>query len=371
LAKGKPWGGVLALAVVAAGLAGCAPVAAHSAPPQLLYVGGGSNLRAVSVEDLTTRGQWRLPGPVVAGWAGRARLQLVTGGAQPAWLALETGQRQMEHRLDLDFVPAGAAGSPDGATTFLLGNRGGQARILAIAGAGGTREGSRELTGTGTALALGRNGNRELLLAAVDQPAALELLDAGNLQPVGRVALENTPRQVIALPYGHKAFVLCSTTVAVVDTAVPGLLTYLRLGSHPQSMLLKPDGGELYISNADGTVSVVDTSTNEVSDTLAAGLGAGAMAVDAGGNYLYVANAAAGTVSVIGLADHRTLAVIHVGKQPQRLALDGSGLLLFAADQGSDDVAVMRSSLDPASPNSLLALLPAPAAPDFITVMPR
>lgn len=361
----------MALAVATAALAGCAPMAAHSASPEVLYVVGGNTLRAVSVEDLSTRGQWRLPGPVVRGWSGNNGLQVITGGAQPAWLVLKAGLRKIEHRLDLDLAPVDAVSPGDGATTFLLGNQGGQARIEAMDSAKGKGEGSRELTGIGKALAPGRNGSQELLLAAVDQPAALELLDTKDLTPVGRVGLENTPRQVIGLPYGHKAFVLCNSTVAVVDTAFPGLLTYLRLGPNPQSMLLKPDGGELYISNADGTVSVVDTSTNEVSDTMAAGLGAGAMAVDAGGNYLYVANGAAGTVSVISLADHRTQAVIHVGSQPQRLVLNPSGLLLFAADRGSDDVAVMRSSLDPASPNSLLALLPAPGAPDFITVMPR
>jgi YVTN family beta-propeller protein len=362
---------VVTVALAGAVLTGCAPVAARSAGPEMLYVAGGSDLRAISAEDLVTRGQWRLPGPVIEGWARGAGLQLITGGAAPAWLALTAGQRQMEHHLDLDFLPVGAVVSGDGATTFLLGNRGGQARILAMSSASGNRVGVREVAGTAKALALGRNNQQELLLAGVDEPAAVELVGARDLKPAGRVALASPPRQVIGLPYGHKAFVLCASTVAVVDTATPGLLTYLRLGSNPQSMLLKPDGGELYISNADGTVSVVDTSTNEVSDTLAAGLGAGAMAVDAGGNYLYVANAAAGTVSVIGLADHRTQAVIHVGQQPQRLALDPSGMLLFAADRGSDDVAVMRSSLDPASPHSLLALLPAPAAPDFLLVMPR
>ncbi|HET9784183.1 MAG TPA: YncE family protein [Terriglobales bacterium] len=363
------WRVAMLAASLAAGLAGCATVAARSAGPEMLYVAGGNELRAVSVEDLVTRGQWRLPGPVVGGWAEAGELQLIAGGAHPAWLEVTAGHPQPRHLLDLDLAPVGVAAT--GGDAFVLGNRGAQARLLAIRGTVGSSPQSRELPGTAAALALGRNGPQELLLAAVDRPAALELVDTRNLRTVGQVALASAPRQVVGLPYGHKAFVLCASTVAVVDTATPGLLTYLRLGHNPQFMLLKPDGGELYISNADGTVSVVDTTSNEVSDTMAAGLGAGAMAVDAGGTFLYVANTAAGTVSVISLADRRTLAVIHVGQQPSRLVLDPSGLLLFAADQGSDDVAVMRSSLDPASPNSLLALLPGSGAADFLAVLPR
>jgi len=355
---------------MAVGLSGCSPVAAHSAGPELLYVAGGNELRAVGVEDLKTVGSVPLAGPVVAGVAQGQSLQLLIGGAEPAWMELDTKTQRVLRRQRLDFVPVAMAAGAHAGEVYILGNRAGQAHLLGW-NTGGGRLGASGFAGRAVALAAGRNDNRPLLLAGVDQPPQLVVTDPKGLQVLGRVGLVSAPRQVLALPYGHKAFVLCGSTVAVVDTALPGLLTYLRLGRDPQWMLLKPDGGELYVSNADGTVSVVNTTTNEVSDTMAAGLGAGAMAVDAGGNFLYVANATAGTVSVISIADRRTQAVIHVGQQPRSLALDPAGLLLFAADAVSDDVAVMRSSQDPGSPNSLLTLLPSPGAPTYVAVVPQ
>lgn len=368
----KRWA-LAGLAAAGLALAGCSPVAARSAGPETVYVGGAGELRAISAEDLSTQARLPLGGAVVAGAvdAGRQRLQVAVDGPAPAWLGISTERNRIAHRLELDFDPVALAAEPGATASYVFGNHHGAARLVALNPANGARLGRRELPGTAAALALGHDQGQPLLLAAVDHAPALLLLTPDGLRRRGQVALDSPPRQVVGLPYGHKAFVLCADTVAVVDTALPGLLTYLRLGREPQAMLLKPDGGELYISNADGTVSVVNTTTNEVDDTMAAGLGAGAMAVGDGGNYLYVANADAGTVSVISIADRRTMAVIHVGQQPRRLALDAGGLLLFAADAGSGDVAVMRSSLDPASPNSLLTLLAAPAAPGFLAVAPR
>ncbi|MGH9484943.1 MAG: YncE family protein, partial [Terriglobales bacterium] len=107
---------------------------------------------------------------------------------------------------------------------------------------------------------------------------------------------------------------------------------------------------------------------NEVSATMPAGLGAGAMAVSPDGAALYVANAAAGTVTVIALAERSQQAVIRVGQDPAALTLGALGRLLFASDAGSDDVAAIRAQ-DATSPNSLITLLPSPPTPGFAAIL--
>jgi YVTN family beta-propeller protein len=124
------------------------------------------------------------------------------------------------------------------------------------------------------------------------------------------------------------------------------------------------------VSNASGTVSAIDTGTNEVTATMPAGLGAGPMAIAPDGTVLYVGNARANTVSVVSLDTRALLAMVRVGEQPARLALGNNGAYLFVADATSNDLAVIRTARDRNNPNTLVALLPAPAAPALLVPLP-
>lgn len=335
---------------------------ARSAAPQVLLVTGGNELQAVNTQDLQLRAQLRLPGPVTAAAMNpeRNELLLATAGAHPYWLKIGSGGSRILQRRALTAVPAAMV--MHGRQGYVVGSNGTGSWVQPF---DSTRWAAPwSIPGHAVALALTPQG---ALAIAATQPSSLVLADPATHR-WRRVDLTSPPRQVIALPYGHKAFVLCATTVAVIDTQIPGLLAYLPLGQQPQQMVLKPDGGELYISNAGGSVSVINTSANEVSATIPAGLGAGAMAIGAGGVNLYVANAAAGTVTVISTAGRTVQAVIHVGQDPRALALGPDGLLLFAADAGSDDVAAIRAQ-DPNNPNSLITLLPSPPDPGYLTVL--
>lgn len=297
--------------------------------------------------------------------AARQELAITTGGTSPAWLVLARGGTRIRLQYRLAMQPVGEVLSADGARAYLVGNTpAGGGRLLVLDTGNGQQLAQRQLAGSVSAVARLAAGE---LAVGLTRPPSLVLLDSVSLRPRGRVGLAAPPRQIIGLPYGHKAFALCTDTVAALDTRAPGLLTYLRLGADPRQMALKPDGGELYISNAGGSVSVINTSTNEVSGTIPAGLGAGALAVAADGSALYVANEAAGTVSVVSLADRSLLALVRVGQHPSALALDRAGLL-FVSDTGSDDIAVIRTQ-DPRNPDTLITLLPSPPHPGFLTVV--
>lgn len=337
-------------------------MAARSAAAHVLIVTGGTELQAVNTQDLQLRAQLRLPGPVVATAMNpeRNELLLVTAGTNPYWLKIGSDGSHVLQRRALTAMPAAMV--IHGKQGYVVGSNGTGSWVQPFGPARWAA--AWPLPGQAVALALTPQG---ALAMAATQPSSLVLADP-DTHRWRRIDLTSPPRQVVTLPYGHKAFVLCATTVAVIDTQIPGLLAYLPLGQQPQQMLLKPDGGELYISNAGGSVSVINTSANEVSGTIPAGLGAGAMAIGAGGVNLYVANAEAGTITVISTAGRTVQAVIHVGQDPRALALDPDGLLLFAADAGSDDVAAMRAQ-DPANPNSLITLLPSPPNPGYLTVL--
>ncbi len=208
------------------------------------------------------------------------------------------------------------------------------------------------------ALAISLSGTRLLVADAAARQVWILDNHGADLRQAAVLALPGAPSRIRILPYGPQAFVLCPDVnqVTVLNYLQPALVTSLTVGHQPDDMALKPDGGELYVANgADGTVSIIDTSSDEVSGLMLAGAGPMGMTVTADGSYLYVANAQSNTVSVLRLQDRKALADIPVGIRPERLLLGPFGRFLYVLDAGSNDIAVVQTDLD-----AMLTLLPSP-----------
>ncbi|HVA63576.1 MAG TPA: YncE family protein [Terriglobales bacterium] len=369
MARPTASGLALGLALAAAGL-GCSRASSAAPAGGTVWVAGAGDVRALRLPDLSALGQQPVGGPVVGSAmdARRQRFDVLVGGTAPALLALAAAAPRPQARRRLGFEPAALVLDAAGQRAYVAGVAAdGGGRVWAVAADSLQVAAQMAVAGQPRALALSADGKR--LLLASDRPPTLRLIELARWRQVATLTLAQAPRQMLSLPFGHKAYVLCGDTVAVVDTATGELLCYLPVGPGAQRLLLKPDGGELYVSNASGTVSAINTSTNEVSDTMAAGLGAAGMAAAPDGSVLYVANATAGTVSVINLDNRKATAMVRVGERPASLALSPNGLLLLVADAGSDDVAVVRSNQDPANPNTLVTLLPSPPAPGWVRTL--
>ena len=63
------------------------------------------------------------------------------------------------------------------------------------------------------------------------------------------------PEHIAVLPDSSKAFVSSGSSdqVSVIDLAAKKLLANLAIGGKPEDLILKPDGGELYIPSANPT----------------------------------------------------------------------------------------------------------------------
>ena len=88
-----------------------------------------------------------------------------------------------------------------------------------------------------------------------------------------------------------------------------------------------------YISNYDdSTVSVVDTSKNQVIAKIPVGNTPDGVAAALSGTFVYVSNTGDNTVSVINTRTHAVIATIHVGQFPTGLALTPDGTKLYVAN---------------------------------------
>jgi YVTN family beta-propeller protein len=149
---------------------------------------------------------------------------------------------------------------------------------------------------------------------------------------------------VAAFPTGSTS----TGTVSVVDLASFTVTASISTGLHPTGMAIW--GNYLLVANAySDTLSVIDTTNNEVVNTIAVGLpigvpseshpayGAGpnSIAVDVKNNIAYVALYTANAVAVVDLKNSAVQGLIPVGYAPSSVVLDtADNTLLVANDKG-------------------------------------
>jgi YVTN family beta-propeller protein len=180
---------------------------------------------------------------------------------------------------------------------------------------------------------------------------------------------------VAILPDSSKAFVACSgghqvMAIALADSKFnPGqpdrLESLLDVGRAPVQLALKPDGGEVFVSNsASDSVSEVDTSKNDVGGAYLMGDDPVRGLVSFDNSLLYVANFRSQYVTAYSIDEGKRLSPsIHVGDGPVALAFSSSHLLIFVVDNRSADVAVVRTAT-----KSLFTILPTGRGPNAIAV---
>lgn len=189
----------------------------------------------------------------------------------------------------------------------------------------------------------------------------------------------------VILPDSSKAFVACSSGHQVMaialghtddQAAVPDRLeAMMDVGRGPVDLALKPDGGEIFVSNSlSNSVSEIYNTTDEVGDTYMIGEDPVSGLVSRDNALLYVANLRSQYVTVYSIDDGKRVGSVHVGDGPSAMAFSAAGHLLFVVDSRSDDIAVVRTAT-PEVPGvvrttaqSLFTILPTGHNPSAIVV---
>ena len=116
-----------------------------------------------------------------------------------------------------------------------------------------------------------------------------------------------------------------SAQVASIDLKNDKLLALLDVGKTPVNLALKPDGGELMVSNFDSdNISIIETSTNEVGGSYLIGTHPARGLVTADNSRLYVSNFGSNSVAVYDIDQGKVIASLPVGSEPDALALSES-----------------------------------------------
>jgi YVTN family beta-propeller protein len=215
---------------------------------------------------------------------------------------------------------------------------------------------------------------------------SVSVIDAQTLKL--RAVFHGCPQagDTVILPDSSRAFVACTGGHQVMviglrreQAQLPGgesdhLLDLLDVGQTPVHLALKPDGGEIFVSNyGSDTVSEIATSSAEVGGAYLIGAHPTGGVVSADNSTLWVSNSAANTVAAYSVDDGKLVHTVQVGDGPGPLALSDDGFLLLALDDLSGDVSVMRTvSYTPRGEpvtGSLFTVMPAGKHPNAIAVM--
>jgi len=160
----------------------------------------------------------------------------------------------------------------------------------------------------------------------------------------------------VILPDSSKAFVACTGGHQVMaiglaraasqnpEDHIDRLLAFLDVGREPVHLALKPDGGEIFVSNHGGdTISEIATGANEVGGAYVVGENPSGGVVTADNSTLWVSNSGTSTVAAYSIDDGQLINAVQVGDGPGPLALSGNGFLLLAVDEVSGDVSVVKT----------------------------
>jgi YVTN family beta-propeller protein len=200
-----------------------------------------------------------------------------------------------------------------------------------------------------------------------------------------RAVFEGCPgaADAVILPDSTKAFAACATGHQVMIIALAHsksnpdqpdrLEAVLDVGRAPVQLALKPDGGEIFVSNSQSdSISEIYAGTDEVGGAYMIGDDPVRGLVSADNSLLYVGNLRSQWVTVYAIDDGRRIGSIHVGDGPSALAFSSSGFLLLVVDSRSADVAVVRTADVVAQVRAatipIFTVLPTGRAPNAIAV---
>lgn len=207
------------------------------------------------------------------------------------------------------------------------------------------------------------NAQHARLLVAQKGDRSLAIVDPAASKVIANVAEGGiTGHEVAASPDGRMAFVPIygnsgvgkpgtdGRNIAVIDIAahkVVGNIAFSK-GVRPHCPVFGPKNGLLYVTTElEQAVTIIDPKTLKIVGSIPTGQPESHMlTISHDGLRGYTANVGPGTVSVMDMKAHKTLAIIHVSGNTQRISVSMDDHWVFTADQTSPRMAVIDTRTD-------------------------
>jgi DNA-binding beta-propeller fold protein YncE len=215
----------------------------------------------------------------------------------------------------------------------------------------------------GMAIAATCNAQQGTLLVAQKGQASLGIVDPAAGKVIASIPEGGiTGHEVTASPDGRFAYVPIygnsgvgqpgtdGSNMIVVDIASRKIVGTVDFGHgvRPHMPLFGPKDGLLYVTTElDKTITLIDPKTLKIVGTIPTGQPESHMLIlSHDGRRGYTANVGPGTVSVLDIAARKTLKVIPISGNTQRIAISNDDRWVFTADQTKPQIAVIDTKTD-------------------------
>jgi YVTN family beta-propeller protein len=157
-----------------------------------------------------------------------------------------------------------------------------------------------------------------------DAEGGVRIVDTGTHAELARLYTKGFPEGIAVHPDGSKVYVasVLSHTVDVIDTATSAIVATIPVGiveDDARGVAVTPDGASVYVAGTN-LISVINTATNKITNTIPINGTAFGIAVHPDGTTVYAAQSP-NTVCVIDTATNAVVSNIAVGDSPTALGL--------------------------------------------------
>lgn len=206
--------------------------------------------------------------------------------------------------------------------------------------------------------------NAQSLLVVNQGDSNVSLVDPVSARELATIA-ENTPgvhgHEIAVSADGHTAFLPIYGSTGVGKPGIDGHEMLLidvpsrkivgsidfGHGVRPHQPVLDPASGLLYVTTElDKTITVIDPRTRKIVGAVPTGQEQShMMALSHDGKLGYTSNVGPGTVSVLDMVGRKTLAIIPVSGEAQRISISTDDKLVFTSDQTKPQLAVIDTAM--------------------------
>lgn len=181
---------------------------------------------------------------------------------------------------------------------------------------------------------------------------AVITLDAATYAMVGYTPTGNnsTPRGITISPDGSKIYVtnghpfdiLGHGTVNIINTTSHNITATIAVGESPLGIVISPDGSRLYVANQGSSfISVINANTGAAIGQIPLDQGASSLAITHDGSQLYATATNSAYVSVINTATNQVIKTIGVGLSPISIAVSPDDKKVYVVNEDLHSVSVI------------------------------
>ena len=159
---------------------------------------------------------------------------------------------------------------------------------------------------------------------------------------------QNRTHMLVVSPGGHTIYtsnVNSDSVTAVVANAdrTQWNNTVIPVGKGPEGIDISPDGSEVWAANSgDGTVSVIDTKTKKVKETINVGTKhSNRVKFAPDGLFVLISDIGSGDLVVVNTATRKEMKRLHLGSSAAGILIVPDGSKAFVAVSGDNKVAVV------------------------------